>query len=119
MPDRSRAAELAIAHGVIDLAANDEPPNRRLDGDPVAILRAQLAQIVRIDQHGAIRIVATPRRIAKDLVGIEHAATTGRQHEWELLWRPRGLRIEMPQPIQHLRNDESYFAIRVADECPD
>src|SRR5204863_4783339 len=85
--------ELAVPHGLVDLASNDQAPDSRFNGDPVAIPGAQRAEVSRIDQQRAIRIVAAPRRIAKDLISIEHAPLPGSQHERKLFRRTGGLGI--------------------------
>ncbi len=40
-----RKRELAVPHGVVDLATDDETSDRRFNGDPVAIAGTQLAEV--------------------------------------------------------------------------
>src|SRR5581483_6801548 len=63
-----RRRQLPAPHGIVDLAAHDKTADHRFDGDPI-VVRAQLAQIARFDRYCAVRIVAAPCGIAKDLIG--------------------------------------------------
>ena len=89
-----RKRELAVPHGVVDFASDDQASDGRFNGDPVAIAGAQRVEVGGIDQQRAIGIIAAPRRIARYLIGIEHAPLPGSQHEGKFLRRAGGCGIE-------------------------
>ena len=114
-----RQRQLALAHGIVGLAAGDEPPDRRFDRKPVTIAGAQLIEVGRIDQQRAIGIVTTPRRVAEDLIGIEHAPLPGSQHQGKFLRRAGAFGVEMCEPFEHAGHGEANFAVGMTDQRPD
>ncbi len=108
---------MATAEAVVDLGPDDDAPDLRDNGDPVACRSADRGEIVGADPKRTVGVGFTPGGRTQDLVGVVAAALAVDQRQRIVGVGAVPLGVQAGQPVQQLRDGE--LDAFVANQGPD